>query len=161
MGKQCRKLDIDHDSLTVCSECNDNSQRCPRKVEFMATMLSRETGRPIQEIIEEWEAELTPSRELYQQVLELRAALALAEHRSWVAQEEAEEHSRMLVRQRDVELEEEKRRVAMLIRYSSESNAKVEWLEDKIVDLKDQVGELNEDNDRLYGYLMSWMCPNL
>lgn len=90
---------------------------------------------------------MTPSRELYQQVLELRAALALAEHRSWVAQEEAEEHSRMLVRQRDVELEEEKRRVVMLIRYSSESNAKVEWLEDKIVDLKDQVGELNEDND--------------
>jgi hypothetical protein len=104
---------------------------------------------------------LTPSRELYQQVLELRAALAEAEHRSWVAQKEAEEHSRTLVRQRDVELEEEKRRVAMLIRYSSESNAKVEWLEDKIVDLKDQVGELNEDNDRLYGYLMSWMCPNL
>jgi hypothetical protein len=84
----------------------------------MATMLSRETGRPIQEIIEEWEAELTPSRELYQQVLELRAALAEAEHRSWVAQEEAEEHSKTLVRQRDVELEEEKRRVAMLIRYS-------------------------------------------
>jgi len=47
----------------------------------MATMLSMETSRPVQAIIKEWEAELTPSRELYKQILELRAALEEGEER--------------------------------------------------------------------------------
>jgi hypothetical protein len=158
---QCRKLDHDRDRPTVCFECDEDSKRCRRKVEFMATMLSRETGRPIQAIIEEWEAELIPPRELYEKILELRAALAETERRSRAAQDKAEERAWRVASEMDIKLEAEKKRVAMLIGLTSESNTEVERLEDLNVDLEGWVGELKEDNDRLYEYLMGWMCPNL
>ena len=105
---------MEFEKLTVCPECDDDNKRCRRQVDFMATMLSRQTHRPIGAILEEWEAELTPSRELFNKVLELRAKLVETEDRSRAALEETEARSWRMVRDIDIKLEAEQQKVAML-----------------------------------------------
>ena len=163
LGKRCRALDLDHERLTVCFECDIDSKCCPRKVEFMATMLARDTHRPVEAIIEEWEAELTPSRELYQKILELRAALEKTEGSLRAAQNEVSLHSwRLLsaVGDKENELATEKRRVAMMIGLTAESNEKAEKLEDMNAKLKQRIEELEEDNKRLEEEVDSWRGLN-
>lgn len=130
---------------TTCFECYRISTRCRRTVEFMTTMLSRTTLQPVQDIIEEWEAELTHPRELHQKVIELKAAL---------------EEREALLRRKDIELEEQKKRVEMLIRIAADSNREVEVLDDKNADLMQQIYELEEDHERVSEHLERWMFPN-
>ena len=128
-------LYTDREKLTVCAECDDDCKRCSRKVEFMATMLSRKTCRPIGAILEEWEAELTPPRELYDSVLKLRAELVETEDRSRAAQEATEARAWRMVKYIDVELEEEQQKVAML----TDLNLRLEATN---IDLKERVAKL-------------------
>jgi predicted RNase H-like nuclease (RuvC/YqgF family) len=126
---RCGKLDVEAlERLTACPECEEDNKRCRRQVDFMATMLSRQTHRPVGAILEEWEAELTPSRELFDKVLELRAALVETEDRSRAAQEETDARSWRMVREMDLELEAERQKIAIL--------------EPENIDLKARVAEL-------------------
>jgi hypothetical protein len=126
---RCGKLDVEAlERLTGCPECEEDNKRCRRQVDFMATMLSRQTHRPVGAILEEWEAELTPSRELFDKVLELRAALVETEDRSRAAQEETDARSWRMVREMDLELEAERQKMAIL--------------EPENIDLKARVAEL-------------------
>jgi hypothetical protein len=84
---------------------------------------------------------LTHPHELHQKVIELKAAL-----------EEREE----LLRRKDIELEEQKKRVAMLIRITADLNREVD---DKNADLMQQIYDLEEDNERLSEDLETWMYP--
>ena len=56
----------------------------------MATMLLRQMHRPIRAILEEWEAELTSSHELFNKLLKLRVKLVETENRLRAALEEME-----------------------------------------------------------------------
>lgn len=96
---------------------------------------------------------MTPSRELYQKILDLRAAQEEAALRSWRLMSK--------VRDKENELETEKMRVAMMIGLTAESSAKAARLEDMNADLKQRVEELEEENERLNEELDSWKCPNL
>ena len=56
----------------------------------MATILSRQMHQPIRAILEEWEAELIPSYELFNKLLKLRVKLVEMEDRLRAALEEME-----------------------------------------------------------------------
>jgi hypothetical protein len=132
-------------------------------VEFMATMLSRTTLQPVQDITEEWEAELTHPRELHQKAIELKAELEERDELLMRKDIELEEQTRELIElkaaleerealvllmRNNIELEEQKKRVAMLIRITADSNREVEVLGDKNADLTQRIYELEEDNKR-------------
>lgn len=134
LGVPCRKMESVQEIPTNCLECYRSGKRCRRTVDFMARMLSRTAARTVQDIIEEWEAELTPSREVYQKVIELRAALEERETQLW---------------RKGVKMEEQKRRVEMLIGLVGDAYKEVESVEDKNKDLQQQVYELEEENQRL------------
>ncbi|KIM46610.1 hypothetical protein M413DRAFT_23005 [Hebeloma cylindrosporum] len=146
----CTKLDLHRENLTVCFECHTLSKRCPRKVEFMATMRSRQMHQPVQDIIEEWEADLTPSHELYKKILELRGSL-----------KEANEKHAVDLWSLGSKLEQEKTRVKMLIEMVSESNTKLAELENKNSDLTAEIHELGEENQRLDEELRGWKFSDL
>lgn len=61
---------------------------------------------------------------------------------------------------RDVTLENEKKRIAMIIGLALELSAEVERLRAQNVDLKEGIKELEEENERLYNDLKGWICPN-
>lgn len=138
-------MDTEQEIPTICFEGYRTSTRCGRTVEFIATMLSRTMLQPVQDIIEEWEVELTHPRELHQKVIELKAAL---------------EEREALLRRKDIKLEEQKKRVEMLIRIAADSNREVEVLDDKNVDLMQRIYELEEDHERVSEHLETWMYPN-
>jgi len=136
----------------------------------MATMLSRTTLRPVQNIIEEWEAELTHPRELHQKAIELKAALEERDEllmrkdikleeqtRELIELKAALEEREALLMRKDIELEEQKERVAMLIRITADSNREVERLGEKNVDLTQRIYELEEDLERESEHLATWM----
>lgn len=130
----------------------------------MATMFAKQTRRPVEAVIEEWEAELTPSRELYQTVLQLRAALHKSEERyKTMAEKGALDLWGVLseVRDKEAQLETQRKWLATMVAITAQSNAKVEKLEDEIVDLKLRVDELEEENKRLDESLTFWQSPNL
>lgn len=130
----------------------------------MATMFARETRRPVQAVIEEWEAELTPPSDLYQSILALRGALERTE-RNFRAVEEGELESswRLIseVHNREAQLETERKRVTMMITLTAESIAKAERLEEENLGLRQRVDELEEETKGLDEELSLWKHSSL
>lgn len=64
------------------------------------------------------------------------------------------------MRERDFELEDEKKRVAMMIRVAWELNSKSERLEARNGELMERIQELEESEERLEEELQGWRIPN-